>query len=418
MPTLTPNMDLELPDIVVQNSAGDTVYTLGTLPQDWALLLNFNIVTVDEHDHALLGAQIPSIAMTATNLSKDMGFISIEDLSYVTFSAIVTAMNVSMYSDGTDLFWQDSVGQKVQLTIAHGLNPVLSTGGFFGQYASSGAIASIDGPKGYYRFYSGTVSNPDSAVLSVNVLQFNTTDATLSLNTLAMQSGTSFSFPPNLTIKSPNYFNRFAVTRTTSSYTFTNVVGDGSNYAANANVPITDPNGIFNTIPNPTFPYPTLNNNILVNQAIDQSNGQNDQIEMFGMAAYLSLIDDDLFFTPGETKTYKIFHSFPLMAKIPHWGGTFSVNLSKWSYMFPASFISGVGVNPLYKNFIMQITSVTWINDGTETTNRDFNVVGTVTNISNTSVILPKTTKLESNLRIAAIFPLFNGEGVFFGPQY
>lgn len=407
MTTITPNMDLVLPDIVTSN-------ILGTLPQDWALIINADFVTIDAHDHAISGALIPSksiLCNTLVNINNN----SILNLNYVSFVAQSSAQLLSLFTDGTDLYWQDSLGQEIQITKAGALNVTVDVGGFFGDYATSGAVAFLDNYSEYFGFYSHNAANRDTAGIVADSITFNTAKIAPSamVNALQMFSNAVFNPPAtlSLTAYSPKYVkNTVVATNSSGAIDFCNVSGDGSNYSLTSpNVPITDPNGIYddNSAGSPYF-TPALT----VHQMLPQSLGITTFIEMFGNNKYYPLIGSDLIFMPFETKSFTILHSFPLMAKIPHWHGTFAVNQARWATVFPKSFVAGVGVNPLYKNLLVNIISVTLL------TARDFAVSGTITTTSDVGLILPDNAEISSHLRIAALFPRYNAQGEFFGSQY
>lgn len=402
MSTFTPFMGLELPTII-------SLKELGTLPQDWALILNADIVLVDGHDHAISGVSILSSNMVV-GADVDVNEVSITGLTYIAFATHDVTQNISLYCDGTDLFWQDLEGNIVQITKAGGLNVTTDIGGFFGDYGSANAYAFLDSAAGYYGFRGVSPTYPDTSKLILGGLVFDTSILTTPLTQLNIPINSTFTNPGKLILSNAPFVNRSIVTYENTGLRFSSVYGDGSVYASTfPSVPITDPNGIIHV--NEDY-LDRINPNVLVNMSPNTSIGQNNSIEVFANMSQVEITGNYLNFQPGELKTFSVYHTFPLMEKIPHWDGQFSVNLCKWVLNLSRSFVAGVGINPLYKSLKANITSVSLVAD------RQFIVVGTLTNITNISLSLPSGTQLMSNLRIAAIFPLFNGQGVFFGEQY
>lgn len=403
MSTFTPYMNLELPDILTYN-------TLGTLPQDWALILNADIVKIDAHDHATYGKKVASENMTMTS-DKDLNQVQISKLSYIQFATNETADNVSLYIDGTDLFWKDLEGTIVQITAAGALNVTLDIGGFFGDYGSTNAYAFLDTAKSVFGFNGIGPNHLNTSTITCGSLDYANTSNPLQLTALIIKAQSVFEFPGEIVFTNQPFVARSIVTKESTGFRFSSVVGDGSPYAPTfPSVPITDPNGIFHL--NETLPN-RINPNVLVNAAPNPNISQKNSIELFANASFYTLVDSEFIFQPGETKRFTITHAFPLMAKIPHWDGKFSVNLCKWGLQLNNSFFNPVdGLNPIYKTLRADIISVTHVSG------RTFEVKGTFTNITDISVVLPNTTKIIANLRIAAIFPTFNGQGVFFGEQY
>lgn len=402
MTTYTPSMGLELPTIV-------GLKNIGTLPQDWALILNSNITLIDGHDHAILGNPVLSSNMIIGS-DINVNEVAINSLEYVAFATYDNTQNVSLYCDGTDLFWQDLEGNIVQITKAGGLNVTADIGGFFGDYGSANAYAFLDGAGGYYGFRGIAPTYSDNSKIVLGDLVFDESVLSTPLIQLNVPLSSKFITPGKLILSNAPFINRSIVTHENTGLRFSSVYGDGSVYADSfPSVPITDPNGIIHV--NEQY-QDRINPNVLVNMSPNTKIDQNHSIEIFANMQKIGLVGDYVNFQPGEVKTFSIYHSFPLMEKIPHWDGQFSVNLCKWVLNFPKSFVTGQGINPLYKKLKANIISVSQV------TNGQFIVVGSLTNITDISIELPPNTELMGNLRIAAIFPLFNGQGVFFGEQY
>lgn len=408
MTTFTPNMDLILPDIATFN-------TLGTLPQDWALYLNSNVIIIDGHEHAEVGKQVPASAMVSTS-DLDLNQISIEDIQYLTFSSVESPINnLSLYTDGTDLFWQDGEGITCQITIGGALNVVTTIGGFFGDYAASGAIASYDSSRQYFVFQGPAPTNPDTSTVKVSSLQFTETAGGQTFNALTMDPAL-LSVQPGILNIAGTFPKRSIATNAAGVYEFSNVVGDGSPYSSTLkNVPITDPNGIYhlNSTDFSAIPGGVLSPNLCwgARPELSRVNQKNENyIELFASSVILPLTGSNTSFLPGEAKTFTITHSFPLLDKIPHWNGTYSVNFCKWALAFTTA--TGVPTIVGYDSLKAQIETVKSL------PNKVFEVRGQITNVSAISLSLASGPAIYSLLRLAAVFPNFNAEGVFFDEQY
>jgi len=398
----TLNMNLELPSVV-------TLKTFGTLPQDWALILNSNIVKMDNHDHAISGARVASSDMI-TSSNVDVTTVKISNLQYVQLATNTLPQNTSLYCDGTDLFWQDGQGNQIQITLAGGLNVTIDIGGFFGTYGADKAYAFLDGAGGFYGFRGISPSFPDTSKIVAGGLVFDTTSPSLTLTSLTIPPASKFNVPGKLILSNAPFVHCSIITKESTGFRFSSVYGDGSVYGSTfPSVPITDPNGILHLNEQQ---QDRINPNLLINTRRNDGISQPNSIELFANMQELGFSGNYLNYQPNEQKNFAVVHFFPLMEKIPHWDGKFSVNLCKWAISLPQSFQAGIGVNPIYKNLKVEITSVSQFNA------RNFTVTGTITNVSNISLTLPPNSGAVCNLRIAAIFPLFNGQGVFFGEQY
>lgn len=111
-PVITPNMSLTEPAIG------------STLSPGWAMLLNNNFVTIDQHDHTPgNGVSIPPAGL---NINSDLTFQrnNLLDLNSAVFggSVVGTPSVLSIYSNGTDFFFKDISGNSIQLTKAGGPN--------------------------------------------------------------------------------------------------------------------------------------------------------------------------------------------------------------------------------------------------------------------------------------------------------
>jgi hypothetical protein len=115
-PVITPNMSLTEP--IVGGTTG------GTSVIDYGPLVNQNFVILDGHNHAPgSGVQIPPAGL---NINTNLPFQgnSITELNSLVFNGAVTGMGqlLSLYTNGTDLFYEDIHGNSIQLTKAGGPN--------------------------------------------------------------------------------------------------------------------------------------------------------------------------------------------------------------------------------------------------------------------------------------------------------
>ena len=129
-PFVTPNMGLSEPAVG------------GTLSPSWALLLNADMGIIDQHNHTPgFGVQIPPSGL---NINADLTFQdnNLLDLSSLVFGTEPgSPANLSLYSNGTDLFYVDSTGHAIQLTANH--QPNTSTGNIQGLPSSPDGNAGI-----------------------------------------------------------------------------------------------------------------------------------------------------------------------------------------------------------------------------------------------------------------------------------
>lgn len=397
---MTPEMNLTLPGITTNS-------TLGTLPQDWALIINEDFTIVDGHDHSEIGAAIPSSAISI-RADVDLNAVNILTLSSFTFIGSKALYPRALYTDGTDLWYNDALGNQTQITIGGAVNGISSLGGFYGDYISYGAVAAYDGPSNTYSFYGAGPTNPDTSTLSITILNF-TGFLYLALTSFTMP--TAFNRVGNsLNLISSTMLTRSVVTYSLGVFSFTQVIGDGSNYAV-ANIPFTDPNGIYNFNYADTVFEPNVSPNITWNYVSDNGNTF---IEMLAGTAVRSV--SALMYVAQETKNFTMAVYIPSIYLVPYWDGNFSLNLVKVAHDFPGTFVSGAGVLPIYKQLIIAVQSVTTTLDMTSTPY--LSVAFTVTNNSDLPVTLPTPANMIAFVRIAAIFPRFNAGGEFFGNLY
>jgi len=119
-PPITPNMNLTEPIV------GSTV------SPTWATDLNADLTIIDQHNHTPgNGVQIPSAGL---DINSDLSFNynNLLGLNSLVFAGAIsgTASPLSLYSDGTNLFYEDSAGYTIQLTKNH--QPNAGTGNIQG----------------------------------------------------------------------------------------------------------------------------------------------------------------------------------------------------------------------------------------------------------------------------------------------
>lgn len=158
--TTTPYMDLVLP--VPTQEFGPA----------WAEELNVALGLVDSHDHTPgQGVPIP-IAAVLINSDLDMLNFNIIDIRATRFtnqtSPLSTPSDVTeMYVVNGNLYYNNQLGQQVQITAGSALNAG-SIGGIGGDYISSGALVYYDSLSNSYAFTS-------AGNLYANMLQGATT---------------------------------------------------------------------------------------------------------------------------------------------------------------------------------------------------------------------------------------------------
>jgi len=119
-PPITPNMNLTEPIV------GSTV------SPTWATDLNADLTIIDQHNHTPgNGVQIPTAGL---DINSDLSFNynNLLGLNSLVFAGAIsgTASPLSLYSDGTNLFYEDSAGYTIQLTKNH--QPNAGTGNIQG----------------------------------------------------------------------------------------------------------------------------------------------------------------------------------------------------------------------------------------------------------------------------------------------
>lgn len=111
-PVITPNMGLTEPAIG------------STLSPGWAMLLNADIGILDQHNHTQgQGIQIPPSGLNI-NSNLTMQGNSLTSINSLIFQGALTGSGnvLSVYTNGTDLFYEDIHGNSIQLTKAGGPN--------------------------------------------------------------------------------------------------------------------------------------------------------------------------------------------------------------------------------------------------------------------------------------------------------
>lgn len=106
----TPNMLLDLP--VVSTTLG---------PQ-WATLLNAALLLIDGHDHST--GKGPKVTSAGLNINIDLEFNgnNATEVKGVVFSGSLPGVNLSIGTDGTNLYFKDGSGNVIQLTTGGGIN--------------------------------------------------------------------------------------------------------------------------------------------------------------------------------------------------------------------------------------------------------------------------------------------------------
>jgi hypothetical protein len=296
MVTLTPLMGMALPTVstIVTNGEIPVVTSVGTLPQDWALYLNSNLMIFDDHDHSQLGKQISSLYLE-TALDNDINGSSILQLSYASLSQNVGVVGLTpiLYMDLGNLFFQAANGLVAQITLAGSLPADI--GGFFGDYVAAAAVASFDGPTNAFTFYGAAGA-------------YNATLALQSLLASAWNATGTLTMPSNFILNASNvrlvdnnvgFNNSVLVSQPSGAYNIVNVVGDGSAYVLNPpgqsnNVPIVD---AFNTYE--CNPVDTNTISFPVNSNFNAGAQNQEVITLVFQSAFISNV-----WLPSQTETF------------------------------------------------------------------------------------------------------------------
>jgi hypothetical protein len=181
-PYITPNMFLTEPAVG------------STLSPSWALLLNADLGIIDQHNHT------PGYGVQIT--FQDHNLLDLSSLVFGTEPG--SPANLSLYSNGTDLFYVDSTGHAIQLTLNH--QPNTSTGNIQGLPSSPVGDAGISWVNAQSTFQflqdSGSVgANIDVGTL---VLRYPGSYPTPSGHYIALEApsslatGYAFTFPSTL----------------------------------------------------------------------------------------------------------------------------------------------------------------------------------------------------------------------------
>ena|ERR1700677_590069 len=111
-PPITPNMNLTEPIVG------------STISPTWALDLNADLTLIDQHNHTPgQGVQIPPAGLDI-NSNLTFNYNSLIDLNSLVFAGTVsgTTVPLSLFTNGTDLFYEDVHGNTIQLTKSGGPN--------------------------------------------------------------------------------------------------------------------------------------------------------------------------------------------------------------------------------------------------------------------------------------------------------
>lgn len=173
---LTPNMGMTLPTPTV---------TPGPL---YATENNQAFTVIDSHDHSPgNGVPIPS---SGININADLPFNSfnaslLRSTLYNNQSApLVLPTDVrSIYSVGGDLYWNNGIGQPVQITAGAALNAA-SIGGIGGDYTTSGASVFYTSATLTYTFWSSanTTGSIEAGPLTIRNNTANSFGTTINAN--------------------------------------------------------------------------------------------------------------------------------------------------------------------------------------------------------------------------------------------
>lgn len=257
----TPNMDLQLPIPTV------------TLGPDWAVDLNAAFDLVDSHDHTSgKGVLVPSAGL---NINTDLSchsnnLTNVRSTRYINNGSPISGPSDlgAVFESGGDLYYNNSIGQHVQITQGAGLS-LTSAGGFNGDYVGSTASASYSSLSGTFTFTQGpnTAAIMDSGPLVVRTTQVSSNGVTIT--------------PPN-SLASPYQITLLAALPST-----TNLLAISSSGQLTA------------TIPSQIFYFFTSS---VVNT---DSTVTNSSFTTFGNSPAFT-------FTPSVTGTYKVYTSVPL----------------------------------------------------------------------------------------------------------
>lgn len=183
----TPFMNLNLPTVSV------------TAGPDWATQLNTVFQNIDDHDHSSgkgvkvkpSGLDINSdLTMAANNLTN------IRSLRLFEYAAALSTANdlACLYNVSGELYYNDGLGNQIQLTSGGGLN-ASSVGGIGGDYASSTASATYSSASKTYSFLQNTGVRGNVDVANVLIRE-----ATSGANAITLKSPTSLAAGYDLTL--------------------------------------------------------------------------------------------------------------------------------------------------------------------------------------------------------------------------
>lgn len=194
----TPNMNLLLPDPTI--TPGPTYAS----ENDTAFFV------VDQHDHTLgKGVPIPSNAININNDLPFNGFnaVSLRSTRYTAQSAPLSlpADLNAIYSVNGNLYWNNQIGQQVQITSGASLN-ASSIGGIGGDYVGSGALEFYTSADKTFTFWSSTnvPANLDAGSVTIRNITSGSFGITLGSNG-TIPANYSIQLPPDNTSGTPSF---------------------------------------------------------------------------------------------------------------------------------------------------------------------------------------------------------------------
>jgi microcystin-dependent protein len=170
-----------------------------TTGPEWAETLNTALELVDSHDHSVgkgtkinpNGLDINSdLPLGSNNLTNARSLRMISNASAIGGAADLRAL----YAVGSELYYNDGIGNQVQLTSNGGINAA-SVGGFGGDYTTSTALASYSSVSATFLFQqnTGINANIDAAELTIR-------EAVASANAVKLKSPASLAASYDLTL--------------------------------------------------------------------------------------------------------------------------------------------------------------------------------------------------------------------------
>jgi hypothetical protein len=179
-------MSLELP--VVSTTEGP----------DWASLLNSAFETIDSHDHS--SGKGLQITPSGLNINSDLsiGENNLTNVNSLRLFENIAALGgaedlACLYNVSGELYYNDGLGNQIQLTSSGGLN-ASSIGGIGGDYASSSASLSYSSANQTYIFEQSAGVNGN-----IDVAHVLLREATASANAVKLESPNSLAASYDLT---------------------------------------------------------------------------------------------------------------------------------------------------------------------------------------------------------------------------